>query len=351
MDIYKRDFAHLTMPATSASFMLKLAESRGISADQLLEGTDLSATDLHQRNARIQLWQQSIIVSHLLKLTNDPSLSIEIGLHSSITKMGSMGYGLMSCSSLQEAIELGLRFLPLQVPFFKLDFGIEDNMAIITVRDAIPFIQSRVFAIENFLIEVAEIFRSLLIVHTRPDRYEQLQLYFDYPEPAYFAAYKERLPPLHFNQPANQFRFPASLLKQSIHTANPAAVQLAITQGESELAKFGLIENWLDRVKALIVCHEGKYPDLPMLASQLHLSERTLKRKLAELETSFSELLDEVRQRDACKLLDETTLTIDDIALRLGFQDRSNFTRAFRRWLGVPPSQYRNNCDMPHKNS
>jgi AraC-like DNA-binding protein len=246
----------------------------------------------------------------------------------------------MSCASLRDAIELGIRFLALQAPVFKLDFTVEQSMAIVTLKEQVP-LQKREFAVVNFLIEVAEIFRSLLIMNTRPDRYEVLHLYFDFPEPDYFTPYKDRLPQLHFNQAANQFRFPASLLNQPIHSSNPAVVQLAITQGESELARLGLMENWLDRVKALIVCSQGKYPDLPMLASQLYLSERTLKRKLAELGLTFSEMLDEVRKRDACKLLEETNLTVDEVALRLGFQDRSNFTRAFRRWMGTPPSQYR----------
>lgn len=340
MDIQKKDLLQLTMPATFASFILKLAEGRGISADQLLQNTMLLAEDLHQSNARIKLWQQSIIITNLLQLTNDPGLAIEIGMRSSITKAGFMGYGLMSCASLREAIELGIRFLALQAPVFKLDFTIEQGMAIITLQEQVS-LQKREFAIVNFLIEVAEIFRSLLIMNTRPDRYELLHLCFDFPEPEYFAPYKDKLPQLHFDQPHNQFRFPASLLNQPIHSANPAVVQLAITQGESELARLGLTQNWLDRVKALIVCHQGKYPDLPMVASQLHLSERTLKRKLAELGLTFSEMLDEVRQKDACKLLEETQLTIDEVALRLGFQDRSNFTRAFRRWMGMPPSQYR----------
>ncbi|WP_410211904.1 AraC family transcriptional regulator ligand-binding domain-containing protein [Aquirhabdus sp.] len=342
MDLFKqRDMLQTSLAATYASYMLRLAESRGIKAEQLLAHTDLIASTLLQPQARIFAWQQAIIVHNLLKLTHDPSLAIEIGLRSNLTKAGFIGYGLMSCATLRDAIELGTRFLPTQVPFFKLGFDIQDEMAVVTVEEAFPLWHFRTFAIENFLIEVSEIFRSLLVGQYAPGKYQQLQLYFDYPEPDYFAAYKDRLPKLYFNQAANQFRFSAHMLDQSISTANPAMAQLVISQGESELARLGLTENWLDRVRALLECQAGQYPDLPSIAAQLHLSERTFKRKLAEQNLSFSELLESVMLRDAYALLQSSALSIDEVSQRLGYQDRSNFTRAFKRWTGQTPSEYR----------
>ncbi len=342
MDIQQqRDMLQTSLAATYASYMLRLAESRGVHAEQLLANTDLIASTLQQPQARIFAWQQAIIVHNLLKLTNDPSLAIEIGLRSNLTKAGFIGYGLMSCATLRDAIELGRRFLATQVPFFKLRFDIEGDMAVVTVEEAFPLWHFRTFAIENFLIEVSEIFRSLLVGQYTPGKYQALQLYFDYPEPEYFAAYKDRLPKLYFNQARNQFRFSALMLDQAISTANPAMAQLVISQGESELARLGLTENWLDRVRALLASQVGHYPDLPSIASQLNMSERTLKRKLSEHHLSYSALLETVMSRDACELLKNHALSIDEVSQRLGYQDRSNFTRAFKRWTGKSPTEFR----------
>lgn len=330
-----------TLSATYASYMLRLAESRGISTDSLLQYTELTAEQVHQQNARICSWQQAYIVENLIRLSDDPGIAIDIGLRSNLTKAGFIGYGLMSCSTLREAIELGRRFLPVQLPFFKLEFAVEGDMAVVTVKEVLPLLRLRQFAIENFLIEVSEIFRSLLIAHTKPDKFELLELYFDYAEPEYFTAYKARLPKLHFSQPANQFRFPAKLLDKPIHTANPAMTQLVVQQGVSEMARLGLLEDWVDRLQAILVCQQQRYPDLPEVAAQLHMSERTLKRKLAERGLSFSSMLEEVMKRDAIDLLNDPAISIQDIAMRLGYQDRANFTRAFRRWTGQTPSDYR----------
>jgi AraC-like DNA-binding protein len=107
------------------------------------------------------------------------------------------------------------------------------------------------------------------------------------------------------------------------------------------MARLGLLEDWLDRLQALLVCQQQRYPDLPALAAQLHMSERTLKRKLAERGLSFSSMLEAVMKRDAIELLNDPAISIQDVAMRLGYQDRANFTRAFRRWTGQTPSDYR----------
>lgn len=338
---YIKTILNMTLPATYTCYMLTLAESRGLEAARLLDRTNLTVNEIHQPQARIKIWQQGCIIENLIHLSQDRGIAIEIGLGSNLTKAGLIGYGLMSCATLREAIDLGHRFLPTLVPFLKLDVVIDDILAIVTVREMIPLLNLRHFVIEDFLIEVSQIFRSLLIISPNLNNYDQLELCFDYPEPDYFAAYKDKLPQLFFSQAANQFRFPVTLLDTRIHTANPAMTELIMKQGESEMARLGFIDSWLDRVKALLVCSNGSYPDLPAVAAQLNISERTMKRKLAEQGLSFSALLENICQRDACILLANQALSINEIAVHMGYQDRANFSRAFRRWTGLTPTEYR----------
>jgi AraC-like DNA-binding protein len=71
------------------------------------------------------------------------------------------------------------------------------------------------------------------------------------------------------------------------------------------------------------------------------MSPRTLKRKLAACGTTYSDLLDELRQNRAVQLLGSDQLSIEAIADRLGYSDAANFGRAFRRWTGTTPGAYR----------
>jgi len=71
------------------------------------------------------------------------------------------------------------------------------------------------------------------------------------------------------------------------------------------------------------------------------MSSRTLKRKLQQLGTSYQKILDDLRKGLAVEHLTQTSSTVDDIALMLGYSDASNFARAFRRWTGRSPTDYR----------
>jgi len=77
------------------------------------------------------------------------------------------------------------------------------------------------------------------------------------------------------------------------------------------------------------------------VAAQLHVSSRTLKRRLAEHRTTFSAIVDGERKRRALTLLRSTALTHDQVAAQLGYSDVANFSRAFRRWTGKTPGALR----------
>jgi AraC-like DNA-binding protein len=70
-------------------------------------------------------------------------------------------------------------------------------------------------------------------------------------------------------------------------------------------------------------------------------SVRTLQRRLTLENTSYSDLIDRIRERAAMRMLEQEDMDISEMAQRLGYTEHSAFTRAFRRWTGAPPTQYR----------
>jgi AraC-like DNA-binding protein len=79
------------------------------------------------------------------------------------------------------------------------------------------------------------------------------------------------------------------------------------------------------------------------VAAALHMSARTLQRRLGELGTQFSEVLDGVRADEAKRALTTTAAPLAEIAWNLGFADLASFSRAFKRWTGQPPGTHRRN--------
>jgi AraC-like DNA-binding protein len=123
--------------------------------------------------------------------------------------------------------------------------------------------------------------------------------------------------------------------------------QLAYSELERSLEELGGDQDILARVRKLVARASGGFHSLDEVASALHLSTRTLKRRLATQGATYSDLLEEQRRERAMMLLRSPTLSLDEVAEQLGYSDPSNFRRAFRRWTGLSPAAYRRGVASP----
>ena len=85
----------------------------------------------------------------------------------------------------------------------------------------------------------------------------------------------------------------------------------------------------------------GQRPSIDVISQALHVSPRTLQRRLQESGSSFQRVLDEARHQMARYYLSNSVLELNEAAYLLGFEDPNSFGRAFRVWEGVPPSDWR----------
>ena len=94
-------------------------------------------------------------------------------------------------------------------------------------------------------------------------------------------------------------------------------------------------------VYQIIASTPGHSPSMADVARRIGTTVRTLNRKLTAEDTSFTQILDDVRCNFASEYLRSTKLSIDDISELVGFSDAANFRHAFRRWTGSTPAHYR----------
>jgi AraC-like DNA-binding protein len=83
------------------------------------------------------------------------------------------------------------------------------------------------------------------------------------------------------------------------------------------------------------------YPDIYLASQITGTSLRTLQRRLAEEDLTYSRLVEQVRFNTAIRLLQDPSLKLLNIAIELGYSDAAHFTRAFKRWTGISPSEFR----------
>jgi AraC-like DNA-binding protein len=328
--------ARTSVPVTYVRLGLELAEARGIDREQLLRGIPIDREALERADGRVPLAPCVRLVSRVWRATHDAGLGYEFGLRSNLAAHGNIGYGLLSQTTVGEALAFGMKYGRLRNPILKLSLRTEGAHAVVEAREAIPLGPMRQYAIDAVLVSIARLARQLS-GSFRPE----LELRFDCSEPAHFARYRHRLPPVVFDAAANQLRFPAEYLKRPMRTGNASTARVVEQDCERELALVGEVHDVAERVRALLAPGNRGYPDLDAVARKLHMSGRTLKRKLQQQGVGFLQLLDDARKRDSQKLLADPSLTVAEIAEAMGYTDPASFTRAFRKWAGVTPSAWR----------
>lgn len=331
-----RETIRPTVPISYVLLMLDLVADYGVSRERLLDGLGISDELLQRPDGRIALLNEyARLCIRALKMTGEPALAYEFGLRATITTHGLLGFGLMSQRTLRDVFTFANRFgASLRLPAWELRFLTEGGYAIVDGREAVPHGSLRRFSCEQLLVSLTSIVRHIL-----PE--PPLELWFDYPEPEYHARYRERLPAVRFSMPATQIRIPDRYLDLPLRTADPVSAMLAERECERELALLGGIDDLVKRVRAVLLIGDAGYPDLEAVAARLHLTPRTLNRRLTALGTSFRQLLDEARRTDSRSLLEDPALSVADIAARLGYSSAANFSRAFRAWAGDSPGSFR----------
>jgi len=335
-----------TIPASYAQLLIEIVVEHGISAKRLLSESQISLAVLSIADGRVTPRQWSRLVWNALELTGDESLGYEYGLRLRPTAHGVLGFALISCSTVGQGLDLASMFFSMRLRDYRIEIRNEADNIVIEFQETHPLLGAapeqslrlRRFFHEGMMLGFVHAGRFLT-----GGRLSEVELWVDWPEPAYHQRYQDRLPHMRFGQSSSQIRMPAANLELPLLMADPLAHQQALRQCEEEQIKHShSVDQLVARVCAeLTLMLALGNPTLDAIATKLHISARTLKRHLHNLGTSYIQLLDIVRRQEAEKLLKNTETEIQEISSLLGYLEPANFTRAFKRWSGETPRKYR----------
>lgn len=315
-----------------------MADAAGVSRQQLLAGSRISPALLADPDGEVPGRDAGRLVRRLAQLSGMESVGIEYGLRVRPTTHGLFGYAMMSCTRLDDLVHIGRKYLARQLRDFSFHLDEQGERVALRVDANSDFGSLRRVYFEALLVAACE--NMFTLIGRQADG---VTVSVDWPEPAYFAQYAPRLTEWRFSCARNEISFPRALLDSPLIMADPEAVERALRQLDIELAARGARQGRgiLPRVRAMLEQAPGSYPALADVAGRLHMSERTLKRRLQEAGTSFKILLQDARLNQAGRLLRAGKLSVQDISMRLGYTDPASFTRAFKRWTGRRPSDDR----------
>jgi len=140
----------------------------------------------------------------------------------------------------------------------------------------------------------------------------------------------------------NALVFCAADAERPFVTRNAELLAMLAPQFEEELRQENGAENFIERVRLAVQQKlTGRRPTIEDVAGILHLSSRTLQRRLQDAGSSFQRVVEEARRQLARHYLNNSVLELNEAAYLLGYEDSSSFVRAFRTWEGVPPARWR----------
>lgn len=149
-----------------------------------------------------------------------------------------------------------------------------------------------------------------------------------------------------FDAPASFIVLPVAVLERPVPAADPTLSRIVTTHAEHLLQAHAPVHKSIaEQVRCMLAEHLSNGPvSLTQAAQRLHMSERSLQRRLDDEGTRFADLADEVRRELALRYISDPRLSLGEVAFLLGFAEPSPFHRAFRRWTGMTPAMARRRC-------
>jgi AraC-like DNA-binding protein len=316
--------------------------SRGVDAEGLLAQVGLSVDALADGNRRHPLDVTTRLWRLAVEATGDPAFGIEVARHSTFQSFHALGYSVVTSASLREGLERIARFFAIVSDAAEVQLHVEPERLRLTVhlrRSAAPADE----AVDALVAAAVRLCRTLSGRAFSPLAVEMRRA--PPADPAPYARYFRV--PVTFGAALDALTFDRASAEAHLATANPAVARAVDAVAADYVAR--LRDSHLaPRVRDAITKElpQGP-PDPALVARRLAMSLRSMQRKLAEEGTSFQLLLDEVRAGLARGYLDEGSYSVSEVTYLLGFAGISSFSRAFKRWTGVSPTDYRDALGTP----
>lgn len=306
----------------------------------LLEQFGLDAARLSEPRARLSIPRFMRLGHSAIALCKDPALGLDMGRHSRLSQIGLAGVCAAQAPTLREAARALTRFEALYAANYRGSSGLVEDArgAWLHFYSISPYNAYNHFVVDSVL---AGWQVNLGQVAGRPVTVEKVEI--EFPAPAYAERYEALFGcAVEFEAGANRLRLSAESLALRNPDHCPGTWHHLLELCERELDQLTRTRSLRERVIQLLgpLLH-GREPDLQEVAGQLQLPTWTLRRKLAEEGTQFRAILNDTRRDLATAYIRDTELAFGEIAYLLGFASAEAFQRAFKRWLGQTPGDYR----------
>lgn len=327
----------LLMPVTYGRHLARL-----FAPEKLFEGTGLDDATLAVPDCRITVRQALRYIQNARQLAREPDWYLAWAATLSDHFHGPISVALMSAPTLGDSLDVFLRYFPHRVPYMHMEGALRDGAFEMTLCPLIDLGESQHVLIETPFIILLRYLETVYDIAT-----SNTVLTLAYPAPAWAERYALHFPcPVHFGGSRNTLEVPRVWrdLRNMGHlesTWTHALDQCEATLSSSrERTTLGEVRSFLSRSFESARA-QRPVPTLAEVAAHLHLAPRTLIRRLRRLGVTYQSIVDDFLRGRSVELLGNESLKVKEVAAALGFSNPANFGKAFKRWFGTSPGDFR----------
>jgi AraC-like DNA-binding protein len=317
---------------------IKFLDQIGSPTERLLQQAKVPIFALEDPEALIPLYQSCVFVEQAARLEGIENLGILVGQKTQIADLGLFGHLLCQSLTLYELLTT------LEQTVNTFDSGEQvwivqqgDQVWLHHRFNSLPTLENQQARLYNMMLYL-KAFQLVLGQEWRP---LAMQLQVN-PSRSLTDIKPFADSQLYFAQSSSAIIFSRSLFSSPLKQPAPlhtAAYQFDYETLQSSAPSPDFLESLRQLLRSLL--RDG-YPDIALAAEIAGMSSRSLQRRLAENDLSYSHLVEKVRFKRAVNLLQDADIKLIEISAELGYTDAANFTRAFKRWAGISPREFRN---------
>ena len=317
---------------------VEVIEQMGVGRDRLLSGTGIGPSQLETIDARIDFTAFSALETRALDLTGDEALGLHIAERASEAAFALVAHLIVHAPKLRDGVELALQFQGVFADDSEL--ALTELGEVATVRLSFPRTTLRAdrmhteFGMAGILRLIRTFapgtaVRGVSFEHPRPEHHRECARVFGGAE--------------RYGRPFTGLEFDRKVLDRPGLHHHPELYTVLRAQAERTLARVTQGVGQAERLRQYFLAHPPTTAaaDMEGVANALGMSVRSLRRRLTEEGVSYKTILEESLVTVAQRMLGDTRRTIQETAHAMGFSDPTAFHRAFKRWTGMTPTQYR----------
>lgn len=324
---------------TDASYSIRLVRPfiRILRGSTVVPDSILDELDRLDQDHRLPAAIIHKMLEAMVSMTGDPDIGLKGARARSPGDGGVLEYAVSSASTAGDAIAAAARYASLMTDALEMRLEVVE-------KDAFVRLDNRVILPRAGMdFQIGAIYRAFSCIWAAGAG-PSLRIFLSYDAPEDTSEYTRTFggTPVEFGAPFTGFKFDAVWLSAKLASAESTLHDVILRHAEKMLAELPRARKLTERVRSAILNElAGGNPSVAHVAPRLHMSARTLERRLEREGTTFSELLDDMRKGLALRYVGSQDLAFTEVAFLLGFSQVSSFHRAFKRWTNETPLNYR----------